>query len=106
MGNIISAQCQACNFEKEFNFGGNMMDFTTNNPVPAIHKKSGIFRNVNYFRTKSGENYLYYFDNILKGDNKGGYTFQNFDLLLNEKGNYCPSCKKFSLGFILITIAD
>jgi hypothetical protein len=67
MGNIISAKCQNCGFEKEFTFGGNMMDFITNTPVPAIHKKSGIFRNVNYSRTKEKGNYLYYFEDVLKG---------------------------------------
>lgn len=106
MGNIIKAKCTNCDFEREFNFGGNMMDFTTNNPVPAIHKVSGKFRNVNYFRTKLKDNYTYYFEDALKGDHKSGYTFQNFDLLLNENDNYCPECKKFTLNFTLLALTD
>ena len=106
MGTIIKAKCTHCNFEKDFSFGGNMMDFTTNNPVPAIHKGSGKFRNVNYYRTQEQENYWYYFDAKLKGANKDGSTFQNFDFLLNEKDNYCPECKKFTLNFGLIAFID
>jgi hypothetical protein len=52
MGSIIYAECENCGFKKELNFGGNMMNFTINNPVPAILKKSDIFKNMNYFRTK------------------------------------------------------
>ena len=106
MGSNISAEFENCGFKKEFNFGGNMMNFAINNPVPAIHKKSGIFRNVNYFRTQKQANYLYYFEDILKGKNESGYTFQNFDLLLNEQNNYCPNYKKFSLDFILKAFTD
>jgi hypothetical protein len=52
MGNLIKATCIHCDFEKDFNFGGNMMDFAVNNPVPAIDKKSGEFSNLNYFKQK------------------------------------------------------
>ena len=106
MGSNISAEFENCGFKKGFIFGGNMMNFAINNPVPAIHKKSGIFRNVNYFRTQKQANYLYYFEDILKGKNESGYTFQNFDLLLNEQNNYCPNYKKFSLDFILKAFTD
>ena len=106
MGNIINAKCTNCDFEREFKFGGNMMDFTTNNPVPAIHKKSGKFRNVNYFISKLKDNYTYYFEDTLKGNNTNGYTFKNFDLVLNENGNYCPECKKFTLDFNIKTYTD
>ncbi|MGJ8744895.1 hypothetical protein [Polaribacter sp.] len=106
MGSIISAECENCGFKKEFNFGGNMMNFAINNPVPAIHKKSGIFRNVNYFRTQKQANYLYYFEDILKGKNEEGFTFQNYSFRLNEKDNYCPECKNYSFDFILIALTD
>jgi hypothetical protein len=49
---------------------------------------------------------LYYFDAILKGDNKDGSSFQNFDFLLNEKDNYCPECKKITLNFDMIALND
>jgi hypothetical protein len=106
MGNVIKAKCTTCDFEKKFSFGGNMIDFKTNNPVPALHKESGKFKNVNYFKTKEQENYLYYFEDVLKGENKGGYTFQNYDFLINENDNYCPKCKKFNLDFILVAFTD
>lgn len=83
-----------------------MMDFTTNNPVPAIHKISGKFRNVNYFKTRLKDNYIYYFEEQLKGINTSEYTFQNFDLLLNENGNFCPECKKFTLNFNSLSNTD
>ena len=57
-------------------------------------------------KTWEQENYLYYFDAILKGDNKDGSSFQNFDFLLNEKDNYCPECKKFTLNFYMIALND
>ena len=106
MGNIIKAKCTSCDFEKDFNYGGNMMDFTTNNPVPALHKISGKFKNVNYFKEKDNAHYHYYFEDQLKGDNTTGHTFQNFDLFLNKKNNYCPECKKFSLDFNLLAYTD
>lgn len=106
MGKFIEAKCGACNFEKEFNFGGNMLDFKTNNPVPAIHKISGKFKNVNYLKHKEKNDYIYYFEDLLKGDNTSGYTFQDFDFFLNENGNYCPECKKFSLNFNLVAFTD
>jgi hypothetical protein len=106
MGQSILATCTACIFKKEFKFGGNMMDFTTNNPVPAIHKISGKFRNVNYFKTRLKDNYIYYFEEQLKGINTSEYTFQNFDLLLNENGNFCPECKKFTLNFNSLSNTD
>lgn len=106
MGNLIKATCTHCDFEKDFNFGGNMMDFTVNNPVPAIHKKSGKFRNVNYFKQKDINHYLYYFEDALKGNNKDGHTYQNFDMYLNEHNNFCPNCKKFSLDFIVKAFTD
>ena len=65
MGNIIKAKCTSCDFEKDFNYGGNMMDFTTNNPVPALHKISGKFKNVNYFKEKDNAHYHYYFEDQL-----------------------------------------
>ena len=74
MGNIIKAKCTHCNFDKDFNFGGNMMDFTVNNPVPAIHKKSGKFRKVNYFKQKDTNHYLYYYEDDLKRNNKNSHT--------------------------------
>lgn len=106
MGNLIKATCTDCDFEKDFNFGGNMIDFTVNNPVPSIHKKSGKFRNVNYFKAKDSNRYLFYSDKTLKGKNKSGNTIENFDLSLNEYNNYCPNCKKFSLDFVVTAFTD
>ena len=106
MGNLIKATCTHCDFEKDSNFGGNMMDFTVNNPVPAIHKKSGKFSNVNYFKQKDINHYLYYFEDALKGNNKDGHTYQNFDMYLNEHNNFCPKCKNFSLDFICMVFTD
>ncbi|WP_430929028.1 hypothetical protein [Polaribacter marinivivus] len=106
MGNLIKATCTHCDFEKDFNFGGNMMDFTTNNPVAAIHKISGKFRNVNYFISKLKDNYTYYFEDSLKGNNKNGPIYENFELTLNEHNNFCPECKNTSLEFILKAFTD
>ena len=106
MGTLINAKCRNCNFQREFNFGGNMIDSLTNNPLPAIHKISGKFRNVNYFKHKEKDNYIYYFEDILKGHNIKGYKFQNFDFFLNELDNYCSECEKFALNFDLISFTD
>ena len=106
MGQTIKANCENCDFTTEFDFGGGMINFTFYTPVPAIEIKTGQFKNLNYKKLEEHSNYYFYSDDKLKGDNQKAYKFQNFDLELNSKGNYCPSCKTFQLEFISMAIFD
>ena len=106
MGNIIKAKCTNCNFEKDFRFGGNRMNFTTVQMVPAIDKKTREFKNVNYLTEKESDNYIFYTDSALKVATREKNTYQSFDLLLNKNYNYCTNCESFTLDFILIAFTD
>ena len=52
-----------------------------------------------YKTEKDNPNYIFYTDDELKGKNEGNNFFRNFDLLLNQRDNFCPNCKNFSLDF-------
>jgi hypothetical protein len=101
MGNFIKSFCRICNFEKEFRFGGNRFDYLTNCPVPAINKNTLEFDNVNYYDFKDSNDYYFYFNEELQGENITLNTFGVFDLKLNQNDNYCPNCKNFTLDFRL-----
>jgi len=99
MGYILKAECRICNYETTAKFGGGRFDYQTNNPVPAYNKVTEELESVNYKTEKDNLNYLFYTDKELKGKNEGNNIFRNFDLLLNQKDNFCPNCKNNSLDF-------
>lgn len=99
MGNIIATKCCECDFENKFSFGGGRFSYKTFCPVPAINKETLEFENINYFEHLNSNNYLFYIDVVLKGDNLHDKTITNFDLILNEENNYCPRCKTKALAF-------
>ena len=99
MGNIIASKCKSCGFSNEFNFGGGRFNYQTNCPIPAINKKTLEFESINYVEHKSSDKYLFYTDNVLKGNNYDNNTIDNFDLKLNTINNYCPNCKGKALDF-------
>jgi hypothetical protein len=99
MGYILKAECRICNYETTAKFGGGRFDYQTNNPVPAYNKVTEEIESVNYKTEKDNLNYLFYTDKELKGKNEGNNIFRNFDLLLNQKDNFCPNCKNNSLDF-------
>jgi len=105
MGKIIDANCSNCGFKTQFRFGGNMRDFQTYCPVPAINKVTNEFTTVDV-KDKYDSKYILYSDKELKGHNLNGATYTNFDLELNENNNYCPNCKKFSLSFWIFMLTD
>jgi len=39
MGILLKAECDECGFNDETAFGGRMLNFKTNCPIPAIEKK-------------------------------------------------------------------
>ena len=43
MGIILLGDCKSCNFEKEFQFGGNRHDCATVCMLPAVDKETGGF---------------------------------------------------------------
>ena len=106
MGNIIKSKCQSCGFLNEFRFGGGRFNYLTNCPVPAINKETLEFENINYLANKNSEKYLFYTDDVLKGDNLDYNTINNFDLKLNMVNNYCPNCKEKALDFRVTMFVD
>ncbi|MCF6140492.1 hypothetical protein L1S34_04265 [Flavobacterium sp. K77] len=106
MGNIIKSKCQSCGFSNEFRFGGGRFNYLTNCPVPAINKETLEFENINYLANKNSEKYLFYTDDVLKGNNLDYNTINNFDLKLNMVNNYCPNCKEKALDFRVTMFVD
>lgn len=99
MAEILKAECRICNYETNTKYGGGRYDYLTNNPVPAYNKITEKLESINYKTEKDNPNYIFYTDDELKGKNEGNNFFRNFDLLLNQRDNFCPNCKNFSLDF-------
>lgn len=109
MGYILKAKCTNCDFEKEFSFGGNMMNFDRVQMVPALDMNTNRFVCVNYKESKDEPHYRFYTDRELKGyrSNENDYrNYRSFDLILNESRNYCPSCREFKLNFDVVALTD
>lgn len=106
MGNIIETKCRSCGFSNSFNYGGGRYSYKTHCPVPAINKETLEFENVNYFEHKNSNKYLFYTDDVLKGNNFTNPTINNFDLKLNSVNNYCPNCKEKALVFRVTMYTD
>jgi hypothetical protein len=106
MGNIIASKCRLCGFSNEFQYGGGKFSYQTNRPVPAISMETLEFENINYFEYKNSDKYLFYTDDVLKGNNYDNNTINNFDLKLNTVNNYCPNCKEKSLAFQITIFFD
>ena len=80
MGNIITSKCKSCSFSNKFNFGGGRFSYETNCPVPSINKETLEFENINYLEYKDSNNYLFYTDEVLKGNNYDNNTFNNYEV--------------------------
>lgn len=106
MGNVIVSKCKNCGFSNKFSYGGVKSSYKTDCPVPAINKETLEFENVNYFKHKSSDKYLFYTDDVLKGDNENKQTFNDFNLKLNSINNYCPKCKEKALDFEVTIYTD
>ena len=106
MATIIASKCKLCGFSNIFSFGGGMFNYQTNCPVPAINKETLEFENVNYLEHKDSEKYLFYSDDVLKGDNGDLKKIINFNLELNLINNYCPKCREKAWMFQEIGCLD
>lgn len=106
MGNVIESKCRLCDFTNQFNLGGGRFSYQTNCPVPAINKETLAFENINYLEHKNSDKYLFYTDDVLKGNNHDNNTINNFDLELNTVNNYCPKCKEKALAFQITMLVD
>src|SRR5690606_35094873 len=107
MGSIIKSKCSVCDYQNEFRFGGGRFDFQTNCPVPAINKETGEFVNINFYEYKNSSEYLFYHNEELKSQNSENVNqYQNFDLKINQKDNYCPECKNQTLDFYQVMFID
>ena len=106
MGYIIATNCKSCGFSNKFSFGGGRFSYETNCTVPAINKETLEFENINYFEHISTGKYLFYSDDILKGNNYDNNTIDSFDLKLNMVNNYCPNCKEKALAFRITMFVD
>lgn len=103
---IITSKCKSCGFSNELRYGGGRYSYLTHCPVPAINKETLEFENINYLEHKDSDKYLFYSDDVLKGDNLNNNTIDNFDLKLNTVNNYCPTCKGKSLDFRVTMFTD
>ena len=106
MGEVVASLCRSCGFKNEFRIGGGRFNYQTYCPVPAINKETLEFENINYLEHKNSDKYLFYSDDILKGNNYDNNTINNFDLKLNTVNNYCPNCKEKSLAFRVTMFTD
>lgn len=106
MGEVVATLCRTCGFENKFRIGGGRLDYQTYCPVPAINKETLEFEQINYYEHRNSNNYLFYSDETLKGENRNNRTIDNFNLHFNEEGNYCPSCKNKTLAFRTIMFVD
>ena len=106
MGNIIASKCRICGFTNEFSYGGGRYSYQAHCPVPAINKETLEFENVNYLEHKNSDKYLFYTDDVLKGDTNDNSTINNFDLKLNTVNNFCPNCKEKALDFRITMFVD
>lgn len=106
MGYIIKSKCSVCNYQNEFRFGGGRSDFQTNCPVPAINKETEEFVNINFYEHENSSEYLFYHNDVLKGENKSGNYFQNFDLKISRTDNFCPQCKNQTFDFYISMMMD
>lgn len=106
MGNVIASKCKFCGFSNKFRYGGGKFSYQINCPVPAIKKETLEFENINYFEYNNSDKYLFYTDEVLKGNNYDNNTINNFDLKLNTVNNYCPNCKEKALGFQITMFVD
>lgn len=106
MGNIIASKCGSCGFENKFSYGSGKFTFKTKCSVPVINKETLEFENINYLEHQNSDKYLFYTDDILKGDNNDNNTINSFGLKLNMVNNYCPNCKSNALAFKIIMFTD
>lgn len=106
MGNIIASKCNSCGFSNKFKYGGGRFNYQTNCPVPAINMETLEFENINYFEYRNSDKYLFYTDDVLKGNNYDGNTIDNFNLKLNTINNYCPNCKEKAMTFQITMFFD
>jgi len=100
MGFIITAVCGLCAFEVKFVFGAGKMNHGTTCNVPAIHLATGAFENVNFIDPElNRDDYVFYHDKQLKGNNLDYNTFKWRNLELHQVYNFCPKCHKYHFHF-------
>lgn len=106
MGNLIACKCRNCEHRDTFRLGGGRFSYLTNCPVPAINIETLEFEKVNFYEHEKSGKYMFYSNEVLKGDNYDNKTFTNFKLIFNEEGNYCPKCKEKKLAFRVAMYLD
>lgn len=100
MGLIIRATCGLCNFTVSFNYGANKGNHSYVTNVPAINLTNKQFENVNFIdENLDRDNYLFYHNDELKGNNLDYKTIDYNNLKLNQVNNFCPNCNKFNFDF-------
>ncbi len=106
MGQLVEAKCRNCAFKTRFGFGGNRCNHRIHRPVPAINHETGKLEAVNYHQHAGNENYTFYSDDRLKGNNFSNPTIDDYDLSLNMANNFCPECQTFNLVFWSTILTD
>jgi hypothetical protein len=108
MGMILTGRCKSCGFKTEFSFGGDKKNCTTVCMLPAIDKETGEFVELNYYDFQNLESkYLFYNDEKLKtNDLESNFQFRSFEVLINQRDNFCPKCQTYGLNFFLKYLTD
>ena len=113
MGIILEAHCN-CGFNKEFDFGSNLLDFNDNCLAPAICQHCNKFQIINYLEHEPycidcGSHIVFYNDPSLQLEPKmGNHKFAISWLINTRKDRFilpptrykCPDCGQLKMRFV------
>lgn len=100
MGIGIQAKCGLCYYEIKFSLGAGKFTYHEKLLVPAINVITLEFENVNFIdQNLNINNYKFYHDSELKGDNLDYTEISWSNVKLNRVNNLCPKCNKYNFHF-------
>jgi len=107
MGTMLNASCKECGYEKEFNYGGGMMDFMEVCTVPAMDINTNELIEINILDNNSFNQTIvpYINSGMYKGSIKKDF-YEWGEIRLKKCNNLCPKCKKYSLDFNFLACYD
>ena len=94
---MMLATCTECDFQRSFNLGGGMLDFTTNCPVPGINVKTGKFVVKNYFKKDELKGkVIFYNEPCMSLDTNKEEAIGQNEPEFKEHKNKCPQCHQYT----------